>query len=316
MSTDANALVIVPPLAITDSILIVGSPPATNVPENDYAEWVGGSPGTTYATGDRVILTSTHKIYESLQDGNLNKDPTTETLWWIEVGPTNRWAVFDTSVSTQTVQSTNITYTLEPGIGINSLAILNLTDADEINIQIISPSAGSPGIVFTQTIDLSLFSPIPDWYNWFFGIKQKPTQFINTSIPAYVDGIIEIEILGGTDLAVGVILIGQQQRFGRGIRLGARVGIQDYSRKETSEFGETILVRRAFAKKANFDLFIDKAEVDTLQNYLSALRATPALWIGSTEYESTTVFGFYKNFDVLLSYPEHADCELEIEGLA
>ena len=315
MSTDANALIIVPPLTITDSILIVGSPPATNVPENDYAEWDGGSPGTTYATGDRVILTSTHRIYESLQDGNLNKNPVTETTWWVEVGPTNRWAVFDTSVSTQTTQSTNITYTLEPGIAINSLAILNLTDADEINIQITSPSAGSPGIVYTETVDLGLTSPFSDWYNWFFGIRSRPSQYIVTNLPIYTDGIFEIEILGGTDLAVGVILIGQQQRFGRGIRLGARVGIQDYSRKETSEFGETVLVQRAFAKKANFDLFIDKAEVDTLQTYLTALRATPALWIGSTEYESTTVFGFYKNFDVLLNYPEHADCELEIEGL-
>jgi hypothetical protein len=313
MSTDANALVIVPPLAITDSILIVGSPPATNVPENDYAAW---SSMTTYAEGDRVILTSTHRIYESLQGANLNKNPVTETTFWVEVGPTNRWAVFDTSVSTQTTQSTNITYTLEPGIAINSLAILNLTDADEINIQITSPSSGSPGIVYTETVDLGLTSPFSDWYNWFFGIRSRPSQYIVTNLPIYTDGIFEIEILGGTDLAVGVILIGQQQRFGRGIRLGARVGIQDYSRKETSEFGETILVQRAFAKKANFDLFIDKAEVDTLQIYLSALRATPALWIGSTEYESTTVFGFYKNFDVLLNYPEHADCELEIEGLA
>lgn len=312
MSTDANALVIVPPLEITDSILIVGSPPATNVPENDHAEW---SSVTTYAAGDRVILTSTHKIYESLQSGNVNKNPVTEALFWVEVGPTNRWAVFDTSVSTQTAQSTNITYTLEPGIAINSLAILNLTDADEINIQITSPSSGSPGIVYTETVDLGLTSPFSDWYNWFFGIRSRPSQYIVTNLPIYTDGIFEIEILGGTDLAVGVILIGQQQRFGRGIRLGARVGIQDYSRKETSEFGETILVQRAFAKKANFDLFIDKAEVDTLQIYLSALRATPALWIGSTEYESTTVFGFYKNFDVLLNYPEHADCELEIEGL-
>jgi len=317
MSTDANALVIVPPLAITDSILVTsGSPPATNVPENDYAEWDGGSPGTTYATGDRVILTSTHKIYESLQDGNLNKNPVTETLWWVEVGPTNRWAVFDTSVSTQTTQSTNITYTLEPGVGFNSLAILNLTDADEINLTITSASAGSPGIVYSDTIDLGLTSPFSDWYNWFFGIRSRPTQYIITTLPVYVDGVLEIEILGGTDLAVGVIAIGQQQRFGRGIRLGARVGIQDYSRKETNEFGEAVLVQRAFAKKANFDLFIDKAEVDTLQNYLTSLRAVPALWIGSTEYESTTVFGFYKNFDILLSYPEHADCELEVEGLA
>lgn len=313
MSTDLNALVVTQPVSITDAMLITsGSPPATNVPENDYAVW---SSGTTYAEGDRVILTSTHRIYESLQASNTNKNPTTETLWWIEVGPTNRWAAFDTSVSTQTAQSTNITYTLETGIAINVLAILNLTDANEINITLTSPSAGSPGVVYTETIDLGLTGLFSDWYNWFFGVKQRPTQYIDTSFPAYADGIIEIEILGGTDLAVGTIVVGQQQRFGRGIRLGARIGIQDYSRKETNEFGETLLVQRAFAKRANFDLFIDKSEVDTLQNYLSALRATPALWIGSNEYESTTVFGFYKNFDIILSYPDYADCELEIEGL-
>lgn len=314
MSLDANALVIVKPFTVTDAMVDVsGSPPATNVPENDYAEW---SSGTTYAAGDRVILVSTHKIYESLQSANTNKNPVTETLWWVEVGPTNRWAVFDTSVSTQTAQSTNITYTLEPGVAINALAILNISGATELNITMTSPSQGSPGIVLDRTIDLSSYPLVSDWYSWFFGTRQTPTQYIATDIPAYVDAIIVIELLGGADLAVGVIAFGQQQRFGRGIRLGARVGIQDYSRKETSEFGETILVQRAFAKRANFDLFINKNEVDQLQNYLASLRATPALWIGSTEYESTTVFGFYKNFDILLSYPEHADCELEIEGLA
>lgn len=314
MSLDANALVIVRPFTVTDAMVDVsGSPPATNVPENDYSAW---NSGTTYADGDRVILTSTHKIYESLQSANTNKNPVTETLWWVEVGPTNRWAVFDTSVSTQTAQSTNITYTLEPGVAINALAILNIGGATELNITMTSASAGSPGIVLDRTIDLSSFPLVSDWYSWFFGTRQTPTQYIATDIPAYVDAIIVIELIGGADLAVGVIAFGQQQRFGRGIRLGARVGIQDYSRKETSEFGETILVQRAFAKRANFDLFVNKNEVDQLQNYLASIRATPALWIGSTEYESTTIFGFYKNFDILLSYPEHADCELEIEGLA
>ena len=290
MSLDANALVIVRPFTVTDAMVDVsGSPPATNVPENDYSAW---NSGTTYASGDRVILTSTHKIYESLQSANTNKNPVTETLWWVEVGPTNRWAVFDTSVSTQTAQSDNITYTLEPGVAINSLAILNISGATELNITMTSPSQGSPGIVLDRTIDLSSFPLVSDWYSWFFGTRQTPTQYIATDIPAYVDAVIVIELLGGADLAVGVIAFGQQQRFGRGIRLGARVGIQDYSRKETSEFGETILVQRAFAKRANFDLFVNKNEVDQLQNYLASIRATPALWIGSTEYESTTVFGF------------------------
>jgi hypothetical protein len=74
-------------------------------------------------------------------------------------------------------------------------------------------------------------------------------------------------------------------------------------------------VRRAFAKRANFNLLIEKSEVDAFQLFLTEIRATPCLWIGSTEYESTTLFGFYKNFEALISYPDYADFELEIEGL-
>jgi hypothetical protein len=110
-------------------------------------------------------------------------------------------------------------------------------------------------------------------------------------------------------------MIGQQRAFGAGIQYGARVGIQDYSRKEKNDFGDTVLVERAFAKRANFDLILEKFETDQLQNFLAEIRATNALWIGSDEYESTIVFGFYKSFDILISYPTRSDCSLEIEGL-
>ena len=315
MSTDANALIIVEPLPITDTVMVTsGSPPETNVPENDYPAW---AIGTTYAAGDRVILTSTHKVYESLLGGNLGNDPTmvSSPTYWIEVGPTNRWAAFDTSVSTSTTQANNITYTLEPGTAVNALALLNIRNATELNITMVSPLSGSPGIVYQKTVDLTSLPATPDWWAWFYGQKRPQTQSILTDLPSYSDAIITIELLGGSDLSVGVILIGQQLTFGRGIKYGARVGIQDYSRKETNDFGDTILVQRAFAKRANFDLFIDSGEVDVLQNTLSEIRATPCLWIGSNAFESTTIFGFYKNFDILINYPEHADCELEIEGL-
>ena len=61
------ALKVIPPVLITDSILT-----SSNVAETDYAVW---SSGTTYSTGQRVIVTTgVHKIYESLQNTNLNKD--------------------------------------------------------------------------------------------------------------------------------------------------------------------------------------------------------------------------------------------------
>ena len=48
------------PETVTDSIF-----QSSDVPETDYSAWAGG---TTYADGDRVIVTTgVHKIYESQQ---------------------------------------------------------------------------------------------------------------------------------------------------------------------------------------------------------------------------------------------------------
>jgi hypothetical protein len=305
MSTYENALVVVSPLAITDAMLT-----SSNVAETDYSVW---SSGTTYALDDRVILTSTHKVYQSLQAGNTNKDPVTQPLWWIEVSPTNRWCAFDNAVSTQTKQATSITYSITPGQAVNTIAALNIAGATSLTVTMTSALGG--GTVYTKTVDLSSLPTTPDWWIWFYGVRSTPTQSILTDLPSYVDCVISFTLTGGATLALGVLMLGRQRSFGVGIQFGARVGIQDYSRKETNDFGDTVLVQRAFARRANFDIQVARAEVDSFQNFLSEVRATPCLWIGSTTYESTTIFGFYKNFEILISYPEHADCSLELEGL-
>ncbi len=299
-------LIVVQPLTITDAMV---SAPNTNVPETDYAVW---SSATTYALSARVILTSTHKIYQSLQASNLNKDPTTQPLWWVEVSPTNKWALFDSAVSTQTKQSTYIKYTVTPGQTINAIAALNLTNATQIVITVTSASAG---VIYSRTVDVSPIPASASWWDWFFGIKRAQTQCVLVDLPSYPDATIKFELYGGSSLAIGVLLIGQQRAFGTGIKYGAKVGIQDYSRKEKNDFGDTVLVQRAFARRADFELMVSADEVDSLQGFLSDVRAVPCLWIGSTKYEATTVFGFYKTFDILISYPSQSDCSLQIEGL-
>lgn len=300
-----SALVVVKPITITDAMLT-----SSSVTEADYSAW---SSATTYALGSRVIIVATHKIYESLQASNLNKSPLTQPLWWIEVSPTNKWACFDTSVSTQTKRATSITYTLTPGQAINAIALLNIANATAIDISMTSVLGG--GTVFSSSSNLSAIPYVSSWWAWFFGEKIAATQSINLTLPGYSDGIITVTISGGANLAIGVLMLGQQRIFGVGIQYGARVGIQDYSRKEKNDFGDTILVQRAFAKRANFDLILEKNETDQFQTFISEIRATPVLWIGSEAYESTTIFGFYKNFDIMISSPSRSDCSVEIEGL-
>ena len=309
MSVSENAISIVEPISITDAMLI-----DTNVPESDYSAW---SSGTTYALGDRVILTSTHRIYESLQDSNTNKDPVTEPLWWIEVSPTNRWKCFDLLNSSQTQYPSNsppnIYYEIEPGQAIASVALLNMNGANYVTITVTDPVYG---IVYDETLDVRPLPYFSSWWHWFFGSRRtKGQDVVVTDIPTFPNATVSISIDGNTDLAVGVILMGQQNLFSIGMKYGSKVGIQDYSRKETNDFGDTVFVERAYAKRSTFEIFMESGEVDQLQNYLATIRAKPVLWIGSTSYESTTIFGFYKNFDILLSYPDYSECSLDIEGL-
>jgi hypothetical protein len=303
--TAANyALTIVKPLNVTTAMLV-----STDVPETDHAAW---AVGTTYALGARVILTSTHKIYESLQAANVGKDPTSQPTWWIEVSPTNRWKAFDTSNSTQTAQANSISYRLTPGVAITSFAALNLTNASSLRVRLVDATYGT---VYDKTADLSAVQPEPEWWSWFFGLRVAPELSVVTDLPAYPAADLLIDLVGGSSLAVGVLLMGQARQIGLGVNLGANVGIQDYSRKETNDFGDTVLIQRAFSKRASFDMLLEKSDVDITASFLTGLRAVPALYIGHKDYESTVVFGVYKDFQITISYATHSDCSLDLEGL-
>ena len=55
--------------------------------------------------------------------------------------------------------------------------------------------------------------------------------------------------------------------------------------------------------------------VDRLQNILAGYRATPILYIGTDEFGSTAILGFYKDFSIAISYFAYSVCTIEIEGL-
>lgn len=300
-----DALTVVRPLEVTPSMLV-----SSSVPETDHPEWAAG---TTYATGQRVIVLATHKVYQSTADGNVGNDPTAPvSIKWVEVGSTNRWKAFDKSVSTQVKQATSISYRIKPGSAITSVNLLNLTGATSARVRVVAPGEVT---VYDKTVALARTPVETGWWAWFFGDRRTPTQVLLQDLPSYPTADILIDIEGTAYLGVGVIILGQLRRFSLGVKMGARVGIQDYSTKSRNDFGDVIVVERAFAKRANFSMLLTAGEVDALHLFLSGVRATPCLWIATQRYESTTVYGFYKNFDIVISYAMYSDCDMELEGL-
>lgn len=287
--------------------LIVDAMYTSGPPETDYAAYAAG---TTYAAGNRVIRTSTHRIYESLQSSNTGHTPESSPTWWLDVAPTNKWALFDSVVGTKTTVASPLTVVIAPG-AVNAIALLELVGT---SVTAAMTSATGGGTVYNRTVSLDA-SEIGDYYEYFFAPFLQRTQVVLTDLPPYADGVITIT-LTGTTVSLGVCAVGLSTELGD-TECGATAGITDYSLKTTDAFGNTTLTQRSYAKRTSAKLWLRKGDVNRVHRKLADLRATPCVWVGVEDdaLEPLTVFGFYKDFQLEVAYPTAALCSLEIEGM-
>lgn len=284
---------------------------SSSIPETDHPEW---SAITTYAAADRVIVSATHKIYEALSS-NVGKHPASNPGEWLDLGATNRWRAFDEKVGSVSSSLGQIGFTLTPGI-VNALALLNIGNASTARVRMID---ANEGVVYDRTLSLYDPSNVVDWWTYFFEPIRLKTISITLDLPAYRAAQIEVTLMGGPTetVSLGACIVGRLHEYVAlgGTHMGASVGIQDYSRKERDAWGNVAIVERAFSKRARWSLMLAASDVDVLQERLAALRATPAVYIGSERYASTILYGFFRDFDVVIAYPDYSECSIEIEGL-
>jgi hypothetical protein len=267
---------------------------------------------TTYAEDAYVVDTSGLGIYQSLIPNNQN-NLLTNIQAWVYVGPSNKYAMFDNTVSTATTASNSLTVVLRPG-AFNSLALLSLVGTQ---IQVSLKNTYEPGgvVVYTKTIDLVSYSTF-NWYDYFFAPYETIEELILTNLPQYPNSELTITLTSGGVLEIGTLVWGTVYDLGA-TQYGLGLGIIDYSKKETDDFGVTTFVERDFSKRISARFLLPNIEINRTQKILSTLRATPSIWIPSTDpkLSSLTVYGFYRDFNIEIPYPEYSYCSLEIEGL-
>jgi len=299
----AQPFIIVPPVIIDDVKLLL-----SDVPENDYAEW---NAAVNYVKGDRVILVSTHTIYEAAS-ANLNKNPATNKAIWLVVSATNRWKVFDDKTLSQTEQIVSMSYTISPGKVVNTVGLINC-HAKSARIRVTDPI---DGLVYDKTKNFLGKLSKGDWYEYFFEEIIRETDKVFTDLPAYGSAQIKIDIENALNMVrCGVITMGFKRTIGIGVSHGVDIGVQDYSRREINEFGEPEFVKRGYSKTASFNITIRDFEVDVAQRLLASIRATPTLFIGSTLYNSTIIYGWYRDFSETISYKYISEMAIEVESL-
>jgi hypothetical protein len=276
-------------------------------------EW---SSATTYALGAKVVY-GIYGTYQSLQAGNLNHTPPITSpfndAYWVRTGPTNKMAMFDDQISSVSSGTSDIIFAVVAS-AIDSVALLNIT-ASKTNIAVTDKD--TKVLVYHNSQQLSGGESL-DWYGYFFyDSDTQKTSSIYLDIPPAANSLITIKVSGTGTVSVGTYVNGQIKAIGN-TQYGVSAGIIDYSRKDTDEFGNTTFTKRNFSKRMNASVSLTNSNLNRVQRILYGLRATPVLWIASSDSqfeEPLIIYGFYRDFSTEISYPTHSICNIQVEGL-
>ncbi|MEY2690716.1 MAG: hypothetical protein RL375_4916, partial [Pseudomonadota bacterium] len=98
--------------------------------------------------------------------------------------------------------------------------------------------------------------------------------------------------------------------------LGVEVGIIDFSKKTTDQFGNISVVPRSYSRRLRGSVHISYATIDTVTRKMAALRARICYWMASQSFQTLQVLGFVKEWDVALRTADSITCSYTIEGFA
>ena len=294
-------MIIVNPVEITPAKFV-----SSTAVVSTRATWAAGTP---YVTGNQVY----YNFKDWLAIANsIGVTPGTDATKWTEIGASNRYAMFDGVINNVTTATSILNVRVTPGAVVNAVSLFQVT-ANTVQVQVIDPVEGT---VYDKTKPMQDNTFVVDWYSYFFEPIAQLTDITFADLPAY--GSADIRVIAdagtGNPAIIGECVIGVQRTLGV-TNFNTSVSIQDYSRKEADQFGNITVVTRPFAKRADYDVTVETAAVNFVQRALAEIRTTPTVFIGDPNRPETVVYGFYRNFNIVLSTPSISDCTIEVEGL-
>lgn len=291
---------------VTDSTLT-----SSSVSETDFAAW---SSGTTYASGAQVIVTTpnVHKIYKSKSSGNTGNNPVTDTsfTYWAEEGSTNRWKMFNTTIQQQTEKTGGFNVVITPATIISGLSVLN-ADCESITVLMVDPVEGT---VFNKTYSMISNSGITSWYAYFFTPISRDADLAVIGLPPYANAVITVTFTGSGLVKCGALVIGVARTIGIS-QYGASFGIMDYSTKTTDSAGNVSILAGSFSDTADVDVIIETTRFAEVKKILTDARSVPSVWVVEENTNGLIIYGYFREFSILMTNPTVSLTTLSIEGL-
>lgn len=217
--------------------------------------------GAIYKPGDEVVKSSIHKKYRCLVDTTTDPEVGTGEVppKWVELGATNRWAMFDGINTYQATYPSDVDVTIHPVGVVDSISIFNIENVTSIEITTSVPDTGS---TYTETHDTT-----------------GKESLVTYDFPPYENPFVDIKFVG-TDIKVGEVVMGTGTVLGV-LLAGAVSDRIDYSRYTYDEFGELTYVPRPIVNYTTYPIRVAKIDALGVERYLDNLKGKQAVWIGN-----------------------------------
>ena len=271
----------------------------------DAAAW---AVGTTYAAN--AVISYGGRNYVSVQAGNIGHTPGTDVLWWLDDGPINSLAMFDTSVQTATTAVGGLEWTLEVGrftcIGLMGLVGQSVT----ITIE------DGATLIYTETRTLQTTDGT--YYGFCFEEFAQTDSAVFSGLLSSATCSVTISIATGAAAvaACGLCVIGKQF-FAGNAQYGFGNPIEDRGRHYLDSLDNPVNVERGYSKGASGALMLERTAYNRLLGFLAAHIGEPMLWVAAPDQNdlvSANVFGRYVRAVPVIESYNSITLALEISG--
>lgn len=268
----------------------------------------GSQSGTHTATGH------VHRLYENQTASNVGKPPAVNQNDWLDVGPTNRWAMFDLLRNTQTIADSPLTVVITPGQRIDAIGAVGLV-ADSVTVTV--TVGGSP--VYTYTRDLAERGTTT-WYEYFTGRFRQVGEIARFDLPPITNAVITVTLTRATgQVRCGALVLGQQAYIGRAL-YNAQAGSQNFTEVNRNDFGDASVIRRRSIPTTRQSVRCSTGQLRQIAQLKDDLNAVPAFWAAVEDedngyFATFLILGFYTDWSLQADQPEEALQDLSLEEI-
>lgn len=299
---------VIVPVEITGGRLL-----SSNVPGDDYAEWLPSEPYVVTPGVAAPLVREGIDVYVLQKANSQGERPSQFLDVWANVGVINRWKMFDPlrGADIRTTNPGSIVVDIKPGERINALALFGL-QATDVLVELFD---ANNNLQYSEKQQTFSKKGISNWADYFRGRFSRITRLSFLNMPSNSDGHIRITITNGNSaVGVGKLVLGNLRELGCAM-FGLNARRKNHSIQERDAFGNLHLVKRRTVKTLNYRVKLPSINLDYVDVLLSDFYGIPTVYIGSGRWSFSMIYGILMDANPSLDGNDESNFDMSVEEI-